>query len=101
MEELWTNLNSMRVATFGLSEEHHDMVVKMLQEDRESKGGYRLTKPDREMVNVWIADAHSEGREDYAEFLRLALAEDADLYTLVDEGLIGCSQEIGEVAVYK
>ena len=100
MEEIWTNLNSMRVGTFGLSEEQHDMVVKMVQENKYCKGGYSLNEPDREMVNVWISDAHSEGDEDYAEFLRLALAEGADLYTLVDEGLIGVSQEIGEVAIY-
>jgi hypothetical protein len=51
------------------------------------------------MVNVWIADAHSEGNEDYAEFLRNALAKDAELYTIVD--ILGeFEQEIGELAVF-
>ena len=101
MEELWTNLNSMRVATFGLSEEQHDMVVKMLQENKFEKGGYRLTEPDVDMVDVWIDEAQEEGNEGYANFLALAIEDDADIYTLVDESLIGCSQEIGEVVVYK
>ena len=101
MGELWTNLNSMRVATFGLSEEQHNMVVKMLQENKFEKGGYILNEPDVDVVEVWIDNAQEEGNEGYANFLALAIEDDADLYTLVDEGLIGCSQEIGEIAVYK
>ena len=51
------------------------------------------------MANVWIADAHSEGNTEYAEFLRKALAENAELYTLTDH-LGEFSQPIGEVAVF-
>lgn len=91
---------SVRVETFNLSEELHDMVVnKMVKKHRFNVGGYRLNKPDTEMVNVWIADAYSEGNEEYAEFLREALAAEADIYTLVDS-MGGFDQEIGEVVVY-
>ena len=89
-----------RVETFDLSEELHDMVVnKMVKKHRFNVGGYRLDVTDGEMVNVWIADAHSEGNTEYAEFLREALAANADIYTLVDS-VGGVDQEIGEVAIY-
>ena len=92
--------NSYRVETFDLSEELHDVVVnKMVRKHRFNVGGYRLDSTDGEMANVWIADAHSEGNEEYAEFLREALASGADLYTLKDT-MGGFDQEIGEVAVY-
>lgn len=92
--------NSYRVETYDLSEELHDMVVnKMAKKHRFNVGGYRLDSTDGEMVNVWIADAHSEGNEEYAEFLREALAADADIYTLVDS-MGGFDQEIGEVVIY-
>lgn len=92
--------NSCRVETFDLSEELHDMVVnKMVKKNCFNVGGYHLNVPDREMVNVWIADAHSEGNTEYAEFLREALANDAEIYTLVDS-MGGWEQEIGEVVIY-
>ena len=47
------------------------------------------------MVNVWIADAFSEGEEEYAHFLQKALADGVDLYTMKDE-----LQSLGEVAIY-
>jgi hypothetical protein len=63
-------------------------------------GQYKIKEViDREMVNVWISDAHSEGEEEYAEFLRNALAKGADIYTLVDV-LGDAEQEIGELAVF-
>lgn len=92
--------NSYRIETYDLSEELHDMVVnRMVKKHRFNVGGYRLENTDEEMANVWIDDAHSEGNEEYAEFLREALAENADLYTLKDT-CGGFDQEIGEVAVY-
>ena len=100
MKRITTLGNSCRVETFGLHEYQHDMVVEhMVKEHRFNIGGYRLDSVDGEMVNVWIADAHSEGNEEYAEFLREALAANADLYTLKDT-FSGFDQEIGEVAVY-
>ena len=48
---------------------------------------------------MFCADAHSEGNVEYAEFLRKALAESAELYTLTDH-LGDFSQPIGEVAVF-
>lgn len=89
----------VRVESFDLSREQHDMVVEMVKDDRIKKGNYTLEEVDGEMVNIWIADAHSEGEDDYAEFLRKALASSSDLYTLTDH-LGDFKQPIGEVAVY-
>lgn len=91
--------NVVRVETFDLSREQHDMVVEMVKNDKEKNGNYTLEEVDGEMANVWISDAHAEGNEEYAEFLRKALASNADLYTLTDH-LGKFSQPIGEVAVY-
>lgn len=88
-----------RVETFDLSEEQHDIAVKMVKENQRKNGNYTLEEVDKEMVNVWIADAHSEGETEYAEFLREALAANAEIVTLTDH-LGEFSQPIGEVAIY-
>ena len=91
--------NSYRVETYDLSEEQHDIAVDMARNNKRKVGSYTLEEVDGEMVNVWIADAHSEGETEYAEFLREALAESAEIYTLNDH-LGDFSQPIGEVVVY-
>jgi hypothetical protein len=79
-----------------LTKEQHKKAVEIIEHNYFWESQYDLEEvEDKEMVNVWIADAHSEGNEEYAEFLRKALAEDANLYTFKDEW-----QEIGEVAIY-
>ena len=84
----------------GLTPNQYVIGCKCINENLRGFGQYKLKEvTDSEMVNVWIADAHSEGDEEYAEFLRKALAEGADLYTLVDT-LGEFEQEIGELAVY-
>lgn len=94
--------NNNIVETFNLSEEQHNMAVEMVKNNQCKNGNYTLDElgeDDREMVNVWIADAFSEGEEEYAHFLQSALADSAELYTLTDH-LGDFSQPIGEVAVY-
>ena len=91
--------NGKRVETYDLSDEQHNMVVEMVKKDKQKNGNYTLNETDGEMANIWIADAHSEGNTEYAEFLRKALAESAELYTLTDH-LGEFSQPIGEVAVF-
>ena len=88
-----------RIETFDLSEEQHDIAVDMARHNKRRVGNYTLEEVDSEMVNVWIADAHSEGEEEYAEFLREALAVGAEILTLTDH-LGDFSQPIGEVAVF-
>jgi hypothetical protein len=88
-----------RIETFDLSEEQHDIAVDMVRNNKRRVGNYTLEEVDSEMVNVWIADAHSEGEEEYAEFLRESLSVDAEIYTLTDH-LGDASQPIGEVAVW-
>ena len=94
-----TTLEDFRVETFDLSEEQHNMAVEMVKNDEDWYGNYSLEDVDGEIADVWIADAHSEGNTEYAEFLRGALAKHADLYTLVDT-LGEFKQEIGELAVF-
>ena len=87
-----------RIETFDLSEEQHDIAVDMVKNNKRKVGNYTLEEVDSELPNVWIADAHSEGDEDYAEFLCEALAVGAEILTLTDH-LGDFSQPIGEVAV--
>lgn len=95
-----TTLDNNIVETYDLSEEQHNIVVDMVKNDKSKNGNYTLDEiEDGEMVNVWIADAFSEGEEEYAHFLQSALANNAKLYTLTDH-LGDFSQPIGEVAVY-
>jgi len=85
--------------TFGLTKELHDIAVKFLTENKRKIDNYTLEELDGETVNVWIADAHAEGQENFAEFLRLALANNGTVYTLKSH--VGdFSQSIGELAVY-
>jgi hypothetical protein len=94
-----TNLDSGKVETFDLSEEQHDIAVEMVKGNQRKNGNYTLESVDDEMVNVWIADAHSEGETEYAEFLRESLAVGAEILTLTDH-LGEASQPIGEVAIW-
>lgn len=92
--------NSYRVETYDLSEEQHDIAVEMVKGNQRKNGSYTLDEvEDREMVNVWIADAFSEGEEEYAHFLQSALADGAEILTLTDH-LGDFSQPIGEVAIW-
>jgi len=94
-----TIVDDLKVESFGLSDGLHEIAVGLIKEGKDAFGNYTLEKPDTEMANVWIADAHSEGEEDYAEMLREAIAKGADIYTLTDH-LGDFSQPIGEVVVY-
>ena len=87
------------IKSFDLSTEQHEIAVDMVNNNKRKVGSYTLEEVDGEIANVWIADAHSEGNAEYAEFLRKALAESAELYTLTYH-LGDFSQPIGEVAVF-
>lgn len=99
MKRIATLENSCRVETFNLSEGLHDIAVEMVKDNQRKYGNYTLESVDEEMVNEWLSNAHSEGEEEYAEFLREALAENAEFLTLTDH-LGDFSQPIGDVAVY-
>ena len=87
------------IKSFDLSTEQYEVVVDMVNNNKRKVGSYTLEEVDSEMANVWIAEAYTEGITEYAEFLRKALAENAELYTLTDH-LGEFSQPIGEVAVF-
>ena len=100
MEKKITTLTQEQRIESCLTEDLHEMAVALVKSGKRTISSYTLEEvEDEEMVNVWIADAHSEGEEDYAEMLRKALASGADIYTLTDH-LGGFSQPIGEVVVY-
>ena len=99
MEKIVTNYKGCEISSCGLNLRQHNAAVELVVENQiDSNYGLKRVE-DREMVNVWIADAHSEGREEYAEFLRDALANDKEIYTLTDN-LGTWAQEIGEVVLY-
>lgn len=99
MKKGYGKLVTRNIATFDCSQDLHNVAVKMVESNHHSNGNYKLKETDGEMANVWIADAHSEGNTEYAEFLRDALAKGATIYTLVDI-LGGFEQELFEVVVY-
>ena len=91
-----TKLDNCEVVSCGLTKELHDIAVEMVKNNPFDLMQYDLDKiEDTEMVNVWIADAFSEGEEEYAHFLQKALADGVDLYTMKDK-----LQPLGEVAIY-
>ena len=95
-----TKLDNCKIVSCELTKEQHETAVEIVKDNPFWLMPYDLKEvEDREMVNVWIADAHAEGREEYAEFLRKALADGATLYTMTD-GLGEFKQELGEVAIY-
>jgi hypothetical protein len=98
MEKIVTNYKGCEISTCGLNLYTHMAAVELVVENP-ILTNYDFKDVDREMVNVWISDAHSEGREEYAEFLRDALANGKDIYTLIEK-LGDAHQEIGEVVLY-
>jgi hypothetical protein len=95
-----TNLDNCKIVSCELTKEQHKKAVEIIEHNYFWESQYDLEEvEDKEMVNVWIADAHAEGREEYAEFLRKALAEDAYIYTMV-ERLGDAKQPLGEVTIY-
>lgn len=94
-----TKFENCEVVSCELTKEWHDTAVEMVKDNPFWLMSYDLQKADEEMANVWIADAHSEGREEYAEFLRKAIADGADIYTLM-QGFGNHKQPLGEVVIY-
>lgn len=91
--------NGCQIETFVLSEEQHGIAVDMVRNNKRKVGNYTLEEVDSELPNVWIADAHAEGDEEYVDFLREAIAANAEILVLTDH-LGDFSLPIGEVAVY-
>lgn len=92
-----TVTNKFSVASCDLTEEQQNLVVDMLEKGTKSIGYYSYKEADPEMVNVWIADAFSEGEDVRATFLQRALAYDHTIYTLFAN--CGWEQPIGEFIV--
>lgn len=92
-----TVTNKFSVASCDLTEEQQDLVVKMLEKGTNKIGYYSYEEADPEMVNVWIADAFSEGEDVRATFLQRALADGHTIYTLF--ATCGWPQPIGEFIV--
>lgn len=83
------------IATYGLSEEQHNVAVECVEGNLRGKGGYKVIEVDDDTWNIWHEDAEGE----YKDFLQEAIGNDAEKYTLND--YIGdFGQPIGEVIVY-
>ena len=98
IERTTTIPNLGTIKSFGLSQNNHDAACQMLKDDISTMDNLGLHEVDDELVNVWISDAHANLETEYAEFLRVALANNAAIYTLVD---LTIPQEIGDIAFYR
>lgn len=94
-----TKLDNCEVVSCGLTKELHKIAVEMVKDDPFLFILYDFEEVYTEMANIWIADAFSEGNEEYAHFLQKAIADGADLYTMTN-GFGHLKQSLGEVAVY-
>ena len=94
-----TKLDNCEVVSCGLTKKQHEIAVEMVKNNSFDLMRYGLDEVDTEIANLWIADAFSEGEEEYAYFLQKAIGDSADLYTMI--GRIGhAKQPLGEVAIY-
>lgn len=98
MERTTTIPNLGTIKSFGLSQNQHDAACQMIKDYAYTIPNLGLREVDDELVNVWISDAHANLQTEYAEFLRVALANGATIYTLVD---LNIPQEIGDIAFYR
>ena len=105
MNKLVTILSEVsKVESFGLTQEQHDLAVRMIDEVRmidqnENGGNYSLEDVDPDMLDCFIENAQEDNDKEYEEFLVNAKSHGADVYTLYDS-LGDFSQPIGDVAVY-
>lgn len=93
MSKLVSNIGNLKVETFDLSQEQHDIVVDMINRDVTRNGNYTIEEPDMDMIDCWI-----DNLNDNSDFLREAKENCADMYILVDH-LGNFDQIIGDIAV--
>ena len=99
MSKLVTEIDGVRIETFDLSQEQHNFVAEMIDQDISTYGNYYLEEVDADTLDIFIDNAKEENNEDYENFLTEAQSHHADVYTLYDS-LGDFSQPIGDVAVY-
>ena len=105
MGKLVTILSEVsKVESFGLTQEQHDLAVRMIDEVRmivknENGGNYSLEDVDPDMLDCFIENAQEDKDKEYEEFLVNAKSHGADVYAFTYH-LGDLSQELGDVAVY-
>ena len=105
MGKLVTILSEVsKVESFGLTQEQHDLAVRMIDEVRmivknENGGNYYLEDVDPDRLDCFIENAQEDNDKEYEEFLVNAKSHGADVYAFTDH-LGDFSQELGDVAVY-
>ena len=105
MGKLVTILSEVsKVESFGLTQEQHDLAVRMIDEvrmiDRNENGGNQyLEDVDPDMLDCFIENAQEDNDKEYEEFLVNAKSHGADVYAFTYH-LGDLSQELGDVAVY-
>lgn len=87
-----------KIESYYLSEEQHNIAVRLVTENLRKIDGYTLEEVDKENVNLWIYEADANGDTDYVDFLRNAIVKGTTIYTL--NAHCGWSQPISEVVVY-
>ena len=105
MGKLVTILSEVsKVESFGLTQEQHDLAVRMIDAVRmivknENGGNYSLEDVDPDMLDCFIENAQEDNDKEYEEFLVNAKSHGADVYAFTYH-LGDLSQELGDVAVY-
>ena len=105
MGKLVTILSEVsKVESFDLTQEQHDLAVRMIDEVRmivknENGDNYSLEDVDPDMLDCFIENAQEDNDKEYEEFLINAKSHGADIYAFTYH-LGGFSQELGDVAVY-
>ena len=99
MRKLVTKIDCIRIETFDLSQEQHDLVSEMIYHNISEYFNYYLKKVNANILDIFIDYAKDSKNEEYENFLTEAKLYGADVYTLYDSrGEF--SQPIGDVAVY-
>ena len=99
MGKLVTILSELsKVESFGLTQEQHDLAVRMIDRD-ENGGNYYLEDVDPDILDCFIENAQEDNDKEYEEFLVNAKSQGADIYAFTYH-LGDFSQELGDVAVY-
>ena len=88
--------NQLKVSTYGLTEEQHNLAVKGVKENLRKVGGYKLKDIDRFVFEDLYEDTEDG---DYKDFLEIGTGDAEEVLSLVDVSG-GFEQVIGEVIVH-
>ena len=88
--------NERSIESFGLTQEQHDIVVKMIENNAVNEK-YSLSNMEPEIRDFYIENAHRDKDYEYEEFMRDARSSDALIYVFIFND--GFSEMLGDVVV--